>query len=154
MKGITFQHTKGEGLHIGIVQARWNNEYTDSLTQACVDALNTCGVQQEDIIVTQVPGSYEVVRGAKYMIEEKKVDAVIAIGVLIKGETMHFEYISDAVSKGLMDLNIAYDIPVIFGVLTCLTEEQARERSVGEKNHGGGWGMSAVEMARLIKNGD
>jgi 6,7-dimethyl-8-ribityllumazine synthase len=77
------------------------------------------------------------------------VDAVITAGVLIKGDTMHFEYISDAVSKGIMNVGIQTNIPVVFGVLTCLTEEQVKQRSSDDNNHGYDWGKTAVEMALL-----
>jgi 6,7-dimethyl-8-ribityllumazine synthase len=77
------------------------------------------------------------------------VDAVICAGVLIKGDTMHFEYICDAVSKGIMNVGINTNMPVVFGVLTCLTEEQVVARSSGDSNHGYDWGKTAVEMALL-----
>ena len=149
-KGITFEKLNGEGLKIGVVAARWNEEYTSSLRADCVRALRDTGVSDEDIVVSEVPGSFEVVLGAKYLLDQG-VDAVVAIGCLIKGETMHFEYICDVVSTGLMQLGTDIGKPVIFGVLTCLTEEQARVRSIGEHNHGYGWGQSAVEMALLGK---
>jgi len=151
MKGITFDGVDGTGLRIGIVKARWNSEYTDSLVTDCKSVLEVHGVDATNIVELEVPGSYEVVYGAKHLINTANVDAVIAVGVLIKGETMHFEYIADAVSNGLMELNVTQDVPVIFGVLTCFTEEQTRVRSIGQNNHGGGWGLSAIEMARLKK---
>ena len=77
------------------------------------------------------------------------MDAVICAGVLIKGDTMHFEYICDAVSKGIMNVGIQTNLPVVFGVLTCLDEEQVRKRSSGDNNHGYDWGKTAVEMALL-----
>jgi len=151
MKGITFKQLDGKNLKIGVVVARWNSDITYALRDACVQALHDAGVNEEDIHLQEVPGSYEVVYGAKHLIEKENVDAVVAIGVLIKGETMHFEYIADAVSQGLMKLNTDSDVPVIFGVLTCLTDQQAVDRSTGENNHGYAWGQSAVEMARIKK---
>ena len=151
MKAVIFEKKSGEGLKIGIVVARWNSDITCSLRDACKAALMDAGVVDDDIKIIEVPGSYEVVYGAKQLIKKNNVDAVIAIGCLIKGETMHFEYISEAVSQGIMNLNIQSGIPVLFGVLTCLTEEQAVERSTGEHNHGYGWGQSAIEMALLNK---
>ncbi len=150
MKGVSFEQKSGAGLKIGIVVARWNNEYTYSLRDACKGALLDAGVADRDIEIVEVPGSYEVVYGAKHLVE-KGMDAVVAIGCLIKGETMHFEYISEAVTQGIMRLNTDTDTPVLFGVLTCVTEEQARVRSIGEQNHGHGWGHSAIEMALLKK---
>ena len=149
MKGITFEKNNAQGLTIGIVVARWNNELTYALRDDCQRALLDAGIQEKDITVLEVPGSYEVVYGASHLIQKKHVDAVVAIGCLIKGETMHFEYIAEAVSQGIMDLNTQSGTPVLFGVLTCLTEDQARERALGEKNHGYAWGQSAIEMARI-----
>lgn len=148
MKGITFEKAEGKGIKIGIVVARWNSEYTYSLRDACKDALLDADVAANDIEILEVPGSYEVVYGAKHLVE-KGMDAVVAIGCLIKGETMHFEYIAEAVTQGIMHLNTHTDTPVIFGVLACMTEEQAKVRSIGEHNHGYGWGQSAIEMAML-----
>lgn len=150
-KGITFDTKNGSGLKIGIVVARWNSEITFALRDGCVQALTDAGVERGDIVIREVPGSYEVVYGAKLLIEQG-ADAVVTIGCLIKGETMHFEYICEAVTQGIMRLNVEKSAPVIFGVLACLSEEQAIARSTGENNHGYGWGQSAVEMA-LLKNG-
>jgi len=139
-------------MKIGVVVARWNSAVTYALRDACLRALADAGVEENTIIVQEVPGSYEVVFGAKHLIEHNAVDAVVAIGCLIKGETMHFEYIADAVSHGLMKLNVETDVPVVFGVLTCLTEQQAIDRSTGENNHGYAWGQSAIEMAMIKKS--
>jgi 6,7-dimethyl-8-ribityllumazine synthase len=149
-KGITFDTKNGSGLKIGIVVARWNSEITFALRDGCVQALTDAGVERGDIVIREVPGSYEVVYGAKLLIEQG-ADAVVTIGCLIKGETMHFEYICEAVTQGIMRLNVEKSTPVIFGVLACLSEEQAIARSTGENNHGYGWGQSAVEMALLKK---
>ena len=150
-KGIEFTNIRGENLKISIVVARWNNDVTGVLLDECKKSLLEAGVADEDISINEVPGSFELVYGAAHAIKEYSPDAVIAIGCLVKGETMHFEYIAEAVSNGLAQLNAAGDVPVIFGVLTCLSEEQARERSAGEKSHGRGWALSAIEMGRLSK---
>lgn len=114
------------------------------------------GVKADNIIVETVPGSFELPYGTKRFLQKQKalgkpLDAVIPIGVLIKGSTMHFEYICDSVTHKLMQLNFDLDVPVIFGVLTCLTEEQAEARAgliEGKMhNHGEDWGAAAVEMA-------
>ncbi|OIO19600.1 MAG: 6,7-dimethyl-8-ribityllumazine synthase [Candidatus Magasanikbacteria bacterium CG_4_9_14_0_2_um_filter_41_10] len=152
MKEISFEKINGSGLKIGVVVARWNSAVTYPLRDACLQALKDAGVEKEHIFVQDVPGSYEVVYGAKHLIEQKHVDAVVAIGCLIKGATMHFEYIAEAVSQGIMKLNTETSVPVIFGVLTCLTEEQAISRSTGDNNHGYAWGQSAIEMASLKKS--
>jgi 6,7-dimethyl-8-ribityllumazine synthase len=149
--GIVFPELDGSALKIGIVVARWNNEYTHSIRDGAINGLKACSVDANNIIVQEVPGAYEVVYGAKRLIEDHAVDAVVCVGVLIKGETMHFEYISEAVSQGIMDLNVHSGIPVVFGVLACLDDEQAKVRSIGKHNHGVEWGKSAVEMALLRK---
>ncbi len=152
MKEIHFEKIDGKGLKIGVVVARWNSEVTYALRDACLRALEDAGVDDHDVFVQEVPGSYEVVYGTKHLIQKNKVDVVVAIGCLIKGETMHFEYIAEAVSQGLMMLNTETSVPVIFGVLTCLTEKQAIARSTGDNNHGYAWGQSAIEMARVKKS--
>lgn len=122
----------------------------------CKQALLACHVKESDIVVVDVPGSYELPFGASCLIKgEQPVDAVICVGCLIKGETMHFEYICEAVSQGVMKLGLESGVPVIFGVLTCLNEKQALARAgLGEHshNHGSDWGTTAVEMALLKKN--
>ena len=151
-KDVTFGKLNGSKLKIGIVASRWNSKVVDSLLDGCLRALKECKVQKKNITILRVPGSYELPFAARHLIEKKKVDAVVALGCLIKGETMHFEYLSQAVVAGIMELNVDEDVPVVFGVLTCLTEKQARARSVGKNNHGYGWGLTAVEMGLLRKS--
>ena len=148
-KGIEFEKMDGTKLKIGIVVARWNSEITDALFDQCKQALLDSGVENKNILVNYVPGSYETVYAAKNLIGKESVDVVVCLGALVKGETMHFEYISDAVTYGIMKLNVETGVPVIFGILTCLNEQQALDRSVGDKSHGYNWGLSAVEMALL-----
>ena len=151
MKGITFPELNGSELKIGIAVARWNDHITEKLLDGCVNALKEVGVKEENIITERIPGSYELPFGAQQLIKKQHVDGVVCLGTLIKGETMHFEYIAEAVTQGIMDLNLRHDVPVIFGILTCLTEEQAMVRATGENNHGDGWARSVVEMALLAK---
>ena len=140
--------------HVVIVKTRWNEAVISALVQGAVDKIAECGGTSE---IVEVPGAYEVVYAAKRMIESKKrrgekLDAVICIGCLIKGETMHFEYICEAVTQGIMKLNVEGDVPVIFGILACCTEDQALARAgliEGHHNHGPEWGSSALEMAAL-----
>ncbi|MBT3817455.1 MAG: 6,7-dimethyl-8-ribityllumazine synthase [Candidatus Magasanikbacteria bacterium] len=148
---VLFEGLEGKGLRIGIVKSRWNSKYTDSIAQGVLQACHDHGVEAEDVVELDVPGAYEVMYGAKHLIDTDQVDAVVCIGVLIKGATMHFEYISEAVSQGIKDLNIITGVPVVFGVLTCLDEKQANVRSFGEHNHGYPWGQTAIEMAMLKK---
>ncbi len=149
MKKISFSQMDGSNLRIGIVVARWNSAITKKLLDGCIQALEHSQVKKDNITIVEVPGSFELPFAAKQLANKNDIDVVVCIGLLIKGETVHFEYISEAVSKGIMDINTLADTPVIFGVLTCLTEEQAIARSTGENNHGYGWGKSAVEMGLL-----
>ncbi len=149
-KGITFDpDLTGKGLRFGIVVARWNAICTTALKEQIITGLQNRGVEEKDIVIYEVPGSHELVYGAKTLIEKENVHAIIPIGVLIKGETLHFEYITDTVTHGCMDLQMQKNIPIIFGILTCLNQEQALARSVGEKSHGDSWAATAIEMARL-----
>lgn len=109
-----------------------------------------CKVEEDNIFIKEVPGAYELPYAAKLLAMSGTVDAIVACGVLIKGDTYHFEYISDAVTKGIMDVNLSTMTPVVYGVLNCLDEDQVRKRSSsanGGHNHGEDWGKTAVEMA-------
>lgn len=150
-KGLELEQKHAPNLRIGIVVAKWNEHITKPLRIACVDELRDAQIPLESIIIKEVPGAFELPYVAAQMIKHDNVDAVVVLGCLIKGESMHFEYISEAVAHGAMKLNIETDVPVIFGVLTCLTEEQAIARSTGTNNHGAGWGKTAVEMGLLKK---
>jgi 6,7-dimethyl-8-ribityllumazine synthase len=111
-----------------------------------------CKVTEENIFIKEVPGAYELPYAAKLLAMSGTVDAIICCGVLIKGDTLHFEYISSAVTSGIMNVNLATMTPVIYGVLNCLDEEQVKKRSSdldGGHNHGVDWGKTAVEMAIL-----
>ncbi len=120
-----------------------------NLVDGAKKALAECKVKEDNIFETEVPGSFELPLAAKFLAMSGTVDAVICAGVLIKGDTLHFEYICDAVSKGIMNVGIQTNLPMIFGVLTCLDEEQVKKRSTGDNNHGYDWGKTAVEMALL-----
>ena len=138
-----------KGLRFGIVVSEWNENITNSLYNGTYDTLLECGANATDIIRYNVPGSYELVFGAK-IIAKTKVDAIICLGSIIQGETKHFDFVCNAVALGIKDLNIALDIPVIFGVLTDDTMQQAENRSGG--NHGNKGieaAITAVKMAVL-----
>ncbi|AGO10755.1 AaceriAGR396Wp [[Ashbya] aceris (nom. inval.)] len=147
----------GSNVKVGIIHARWNRPIIDALVKGAVDKMLALGVKEENITITSVPGSYELPFGTQRLAELAKskgehLDVVIPIGVLIKGSTMHFEYIADSVTHGLMKLQDKIGLPVIFGLLTCLTEEQAFARAGIDEarsmhNHGEDWGAAAVEMA-------
>ncbi len=147
-KGIDRKQHNGEGLKIGIVRARWNEDTISVACDRAAQALADSGVRSEDITELHVPGSYELPQGAQMLLQKGGFDAIIAVGVLIKGETMHFEYIAEAVTQGLMRTSLDYKVPVIFGVLTCLNQAQVDHRvSESGLDHGYEWGLAAVEMA-------
>lgn len=151
------QNYDGSKLRVGIIHARWNRVIIDALVKGAIDRMLSLGVKEENIIVETVPGSFELPYGSKRFAEKQAkkgepLDVVIPIGVLIKGSTMHFEYISDSTTQAIMNLQDKINIPVIFGLLTCLTEEQALARAGIDEgktmhNHGEDWGAAAVEMA-------
>ena len=136
-------------MKIGIVVSQWNNIITDGLYNGTYTTLIDSGVSENNIEKIEVPGSFELIFGAK-MLSRKSVDAIICLGSLIKGETKHFEYVCYAVSNGIKDLNITLNIPVIFGVLTDNTMEQAVNRSGGKHgNKGIEAAVTAIKMAHL-----
>jgi len=146
---VSFGNLNGENVRIGIIRTRWNEEHVTNLVEGARQALGECNVNPDNIFETEVPGAFELPYAARLLALSGTVDAVICAGVLIKGETMHFEYICDAVSKGIMNIGIQTNVPCIFGVLTCLSEDQVVARSSGNNNHGYDWGKTAVEMALL-----
>lgn len=136
----------------GIVVSEWNKDITNNLHKGAIDTLIDCGTKKENIISWNVPGSFELVYGCKKMIEAQKVDAIIAIGNVIQGETKHFDFVCQGVTQGIVDLNIKNDIPVIFCVLTDNTKQQSIERSGGKLgNKGVECAIAAIKMAE-IKN--
>ncbi len=141
-----------KGMRIGIIVSEWNNEITEALFDGAKQTLLDAGVSNEDIIRKNVPGSFELPLGAKFLLDEKKPDAIICIGCVIQGETRHFDFICDAVSNGIMNLGIDYSLPVIFGVLTTDTIQQAVDRSGGKYgNKGIEAAVTAIKMISLKK---
>ncbi|MBT8265370.1 MAG: 6,7-dimethyl-8-ribityllumazine synthase [Bacteroidia bacterium] len=133
----------------GIVVSEWNPEITEGLFEGALSALLDCGAQRDHIERWDVPGSFELIYGCKKM-QEQHVDAVIAIGSVIQGETKHFDFVCQGVAQGIKDLNIVSDIPVIFCVLTDNTREQAIARSGGiHGNKGTEAAIAAIKMAEL-----
>lgn len=141
-----------EQLRIGIVSTRWNPKYVDAMVSQAKEAIKEKGVVGDDVVSMVVPGAFELPMAARFMCAAQKVDAIIAIGVLIKGETDHYEYIAQAVSGGLMDIQLTVQIPIMFGVLCCTDEEQVKERVFGDKAQAADWGRTAIEMAQLKKS--
>lgn len=136
----------------GIIVSEWNHSITEALFIGAWDALIDCGVSDSNIIRLNVPGSFELVYGCKKM-QMQKVDAVIAIGSVIQGETKHFDFICNGVTQGIKDLNIINDIPVIFCVLTDNTLEQAKARSGGKHgNKGAEAAIAAIKMANIRRS--
>jgi len=138
-----------KGLRFGIVVSEWNGTITNNLYNATYDTLIECGANATDISRYNVPGSYELVFGAK-IVAKSKVDAIICLGSVIQGETKHFDFVCNAIAIGIKDLNLALNMPVVFGVLTDDTIQQAENRSGGKYgNKGVEAAITAVKMAVL-----
>merc|ERR1719387_2932689 len=148
-EAIDFPEMDGSSVRVGIIKARWHEDVCNNLVEGIKSSLKACGVDDENIIESEVPGSFELPLASRYLALSQTVDVIIPLGVLIKGDTYHFEVIADQCTKGLMDVGLSTGVPVIFGVLTVNTEEQAIYRSTGSNNHGIQWGKAAVEMALL-----
>ena len=139
-----------KNMRFGILVSEWNKEVTSALLEGSISTLINHDAINENIVVEWVPGSFELVLAAQYFARETKVDAIICLGCIIQGETRHFEFISQAVAKGIMDVNLKYNIPVIFGVLTTDSIEQAIARSGGKHgNKGVEAAATAISMLRL-----
>ena len=139
-----------EGMKFGIIYSEWNNEITGALKNGAIETLLKNGAKKEDIFIESVPGSFELTLGAKLLAEEFKPDAILALGCVIQGETRHFDFICDAVAKGITDLNIQLNIPVIFGILTPDNMQQAIDRAGGKHgNKGDEAAITAIKMIEL-----
>lgn len=136
------------GMRFGIVVSDWNSKITGALMRGALDTLIANGAKEEDIYVKNVPGSFELIFGAAQFVKSGKVDAVIAIGCVIRGDTPHFEYICQGTTQGLATLNTDYDVPVVYGLLTCNNMEQAEDRCGGMLgNKGDECAVTAIKMA-------
>lgn len=144
---------KAEGFSFGIVASRFNHLLVDRLVEGAIDCLVRHGAQEEKIHIVRVPGSWEIPMAVKELISRKKVDGVIALGVLIRGQTPHFDYIANEVSKGLALVSLETGKPVGFGIITADSLEQAIERA-GTKQGNKGWeaALSVIEMVNLFKS--
>ena len=148
-----FEFSSAHKMKIGIVVSEWNDRITDSLFKGAKESLLQHGVLEENILEKYVPGSFELPLGAQWMLKEVFVDAVICIGCVIQGETRHFDFISQAVADGIMNVGLKYSKPVIFSVLTCNTMEQAEERAGGKHGNKGVEGaISCLKMLALCEN--
>ena len=139
----------GNGKRVGIVVSDWNSSVTYSLLNGATATLLKFGVSADDILIEHVPGSFELTYAAKLMIEKGKVDSVIILGCVIQGETPHFTFVCDSVTEGATRLNLNYDIPVIFGLLTTLTLDQAQARSGGR--HGNKGDEAAITALKMME---
>lgn len=141
-----------KGMRFGIVVSEWNNNITGALLQGAFDTLTKHGADKEGITVMTVPGSFELVFGAAQMVKSGKMDAVIAIGCVVRGDTPHFDYICEGTTQGLASLNEKYDVPVIYGLLTCNNMEQAQDRAGGVLgNKGDECAVTAIKMVDYFK---
>ena len=147
LKNNTITIPDAHKMRLGIVVCEWNNNITDVLLEGAINTLKSNGIDETNILVKRVPGSFELIYGCSQMLKQSPVDAVIAIGCVIKGDTPHFDYICSATTQGLTTLNTLYDKPVIFGVLTVNTLEQALERTGGNLgNKGNEFAVTAIKM--------
>ena len=142
----------GKGLKFGVVVSRFNEFFSGKLLEGAQDALLRHGVSETDIEIAWTPGSFEIPLIAQKMAETKKYNAVICLGAVIRGGTPHFDYIASEVAKGIANVGLHTGVPVIFGVITTDTLEQAIERSgTKDGNKGFDAAVSAIEMANLVK---
>jgi 6,7-dimethyl-8-ribityllumazine synthase len=145
-------HLNAAGKKFAIVVSRFNDFITEKLLSGALDALVRSGAKDNDIQIVKVPGSFEIPLVAKKMAKKKGLNAIICLGAVIRGATPHFDYISAEVSKGIAQVSLESEVPIIFGVITTDTLEQAIERA-GAKAGNKGWNaaMAAVEMANLLE---
>ncbi len=140
-------------MRFGIVVSDWNNEITQPLLNGAIATLLKHGATEENIIVRHVPGSFELTLGAQFLAEYDDLDAIICLGCVIQGETPHFNYICQGVTQGITQLNMEYNIPFIFGVLTTINLQQAKDRSGGKHgNKGDEAAVTAIKMAALQRD--
>jgi len=136
-----------ENMTFGIVVSEWNSNITSALLEGAVNTLAKHGAKKENILVKTVPGSFELVYGANQMMESCEVDAIIIIGCVVKGDTPHFDYVCMGVTQGITHLNATGDIPVIYGLITTNTMQQAEDRSGGKLgNKGDECAITAIKM--------
>ena len=141
-----------EGLKVGIVAARWNNQVTDPLLNGAIDRIVEAGYSHDDITVVRVPGTVELTYAAAQMARSKDFDAIIMIGCVIRGGTPHFDYVCDNATQGCATLNATQEVPIIFCVLTTDDEQQALDRAGGALcNKGTEAAEAAIEMAALAR---
>lgn len=135
------------GMSVGIVVAEWNRNITEKLLEGACNTLERHDMKPEKIYVQRVPGSFELTYGAKMMAEKLDVDAVIVLGCVVRGDTPHFDYVCSGVTQGITELNVKYDIPFIFGLLTTDNMQQSEDRAGGKYgNKGDEAAVTAIKM--------
>lgn len=140
----------GSGLRVCVVVSRWNGFITEKLLQGAVSGLREHGVLEADIAIARVPGAFEIPTAAKWAAESARFDAVICLGAVIRGETAHFEYVAGGAATGIGQVALHTGVPVVFGVLTVDTVEQALARTGGKDGHKGEEAaQTAIAMAKL-----
>ncbi len=150
--GKTIEGTlQGQGLKIAIVVGRFNRAITQKLLEGAREHLKRLGVQEEDIDVVWVPGAFELPQAAKALIEAQKYDGVLPLGCVLRGETPHFEYICQAVTQGLTQLALQSDVPLVYGVITADTAQQALERAGIKGNKGAEAAEALVELIHVLR---
>ncbi len=143
----------GSSFKIGIAVAQWNSDVTHSLLQGAKDILKKAGVKEENIEVIEVPGSFELPWAARHLLTSSKKDAILCLGCIVKGETKHDDYIATAVAHGIMQLGLTSGIPVVFGVVTTNTPEQALDRAGGKHgNKGAEAAVTGLQLAHIKHN--
>ena len=142
------QNLNGAGLKVGIVMSRFNQEVGEGLLGACTEALTRQGVLDKDILIITVPGALEVPLAAQTLAQSGKFDALVVLGAVIRGETYHFEVVSNESAAGVMSVQLDTGIPIANGIVTCETDDQAFHR-MSEKGRDAA--LAAIEMANLLK---
>jgi len=149
---VKFENISAEGYRFAIIVARWNGELTAKLARGAMDALSKAGANKDEIEIFNVPGAFELPVAAMKAAETGTFDAVICLGVVIRGETPHFDYVAGQAAAGIMQASMDTGIPVMFGVVTANTVEQAQARCGGDVgNKGYEAAVSAIEMANLLR---
>ncbi|MCK5730545.1 MAG: 6,7-dimethyl-8-ribityllumazine synthase [Draconibacterium sp.] len=142
-----------ENMRFGVVVAEWNFEVTSALANGAIDTLKKHDATDNNIFVKYVPGTFELPLGGQFFAEHENVDAIILLGCVIQGETRHFDYICEAVAQGTKDLNLKYNKPFIFGVLTTNNQQQAIDRAGGKHgNKGDEAAVTAIKMVEFKKS--
>ena len=150
MKTNIFNRLNGKDLKIAVIQARFNQNITDNLTKGAIKALKKTGILEQDIKIIKVPGSFEIPLACQKIAKEKVFDGIITIGAVIKGETAHFDYISQATTNGIMQVILHQNIPITFGIITTYNLDQAKARALNDETNKGY--ESAMALVEVICN--